>query len=40
IGVVIPGARKAKQVKSNAQALKINLSNQEFQQIDQLFREF
>ncbi|SYW03641.1 aldo-keto reductase [Oenococcus oeni] len=40
IGVVIPGARKAEQVKSNAQALKINLSNQEFQQIDQLFREF
>lgn len=38
IAVVIPGAKRVKQVVSNAHALKINLSAAEYQQIDQIFR--
>lgn len=40
ISVVIPGARLADQVHSNAQALNIQLSDDEFKQIDQLFKDF
>jgi myo-inositol catabolism protein IolS len=38
VGVVIPGARKAEQVKSNVQATEINLNDQEYQQIDEWFK--
>lgn len=40
ISVVIPGARNAAQVRSNAAALKVELSSSEYQQIDQLFSSF
>ncbi|KRK10912.1 Aryl-alcohol dehydrogenase related enzyme [Ligilactobacillus pobuzihii E100301 = KCTC 13174] len=40
ISVVIPGARTADQVKSNVAALDVNLSQSEFDQIDQLFQGF
>ena len=40
ISVVIPGARTADQVKSNVAALDVNLSQSEFDQIDQLFKAF
>ncbi|KRN29059.1 aldo keto reductase [Lactobacillus selangorensis] len=38
ISVVIPGAKKPEQVKSNAQAMKIELSQNEYDHIDQLFK--
>ncbi|MFT8743829.1 MAG: aldo/keto reductase, partial [Lentilactobacillus hilgardii] len=38
ISVVIPGARVADQVHSNAQAMDITISDDEFKQIDQLFK--
>lgn len=38
IAVVIPGARKADQIKSNAEALQIELSDSMYKQIDQLFK--
>lgn len=37
-GVVIPGARKAEQVKSNVKATAIELSDQEYRQIDAWFK--
>lgn len=40
ISVVIPGARNVEQVKNNAAALHIELSPDEYQQIDQLFSDF
>ncbi|NUG38657.1 aldo/keto reductase [Lactobacillus mellis] len=40
ISVVIPGARNVEQVKNNAAALDIELSPDEYQQIDQLFSDF
>lgn len=40
ISVVIPGARVADQVHSNAQAMDITISDDEFKQIDQLFKQF
>lgn len=40
ISVVIPGARVADQVHSNAQAMDITISGDEFKQIDQLFKQF
>lgn len=40
ISVVIPGARVADQVHSNAKAMAIDLSDAEYQQIDQLFSQF
>ena len=40
ISVVIPGARNVEQVKNNAAALHIELSSDEYQQIDQLFSDF
>ncbi|MFT8879447.1 MAG: aldo/keto reductase [Oenococcus sp.] len=40
VSVVIPGARKAEQVKSNADALSIDISDNEFKTIDQLFAGF
>lgn len=40
ISVVIPGARNVEQVKNNAVALHIELSPDEYQQIDQLFSDF
>lgn len=40
ISVVIPGARNVKQVRDNAAAMKIELSSDEYQQIDQLFSFF
>ena len=40
ISVVIPGARNVEQVKNNAAALHIELSPDEYQQIDQLFIDF
>lgn len=40
ISVVIPGARNVEQVKNNAAALDIELSSDEYQQIDQLFSDF
>lgn len=40
ISVVIPGARNVKQVESNAGALQVKLSPDEYQQIDDLFRNF
>lgn len=40
ISVVIPGARLADQVHSNAKALTVQLSDAEFNQIDQLFKSF
>lgn len=39
IGVVIPGARKPEQVRSNVKALTVKLTMDEYQQIDQLFKE-
>ncbi|AVL02061.1 aldo/keto reductase [Pediococcus pentosaceus] len=38
LGVVIPGARKAEQVKSNVKATAIELSDQEYRQIDAWFK--
>lgn len=38
LGVVIPGARKAEQVKSNVKATAIELSDQEYHQIDAWFK--
>lgn len=38
LGVVIPGARKAEQVKSNFKATAIELSDQEYRQIDAWFK--
>lgn len=38
LGVVIPGARKAEQVKSNVKAAAIELSDQEYHQIDAWFK--
>lgn len=38
ISVVIPGAKKPEQVITNAQAMDIRLTNEEYQEIDQLFR--
>lgn len=40
ISVVIPGARNATQVKSNIAAVNVNLNQDEFDQIDQLFKDF
>lgn len=40
ISVVIPGARNVEQVKNNAAALHVELSPDEYQQIDQLFSDF
>lgn len=40
IGIVIPGARKPDQVLSNAKAATIELSMEEFDQIDKLFQGF
>lgn len=40
ISVVIPGARNAEQVRNNATAMQIELSSDEYQQIDQLFSNF
>lgn len=40
IGIVIPGARKPAQVRSNVQALSVKLTSAEYQQIDQLFKDF
>lgn len=40
ISVVIPGARNADQVKSNITAVDVNLSQDEYDQIDQLFKGF
>lgn len=40
ISVVIPGAHNVKQVESNAGALQVKLSPDEYQQIDDLFRNF
>ena len=40
ISVVIPGARNADQVKSNAAAMKVDLTSDEYQKIDQLFSNF
>lgn len=40
ISVVIPGAKKPEQVATNAQALDIHLTNEDYQKIDQLFAEF
>ncbi|EEI20867.1 Aldo-keto reductase IolS [Lentilactobacillus hilgardii] len=40
ISVVIPGARVTDQVHSNAQAMDITISDDEFKQIDQLFKQF
>ena len=40
ISVVIPGARNAAQVRSNAAALEVELSSSEYQQIDHLFSSF
>ncbi|GAF38239.1 NADP-dependent oxidoreductase domain-containing protein [Agrilactobacillus composti DSM 18527 = JCM 14202] len=40
ISVVIPGARKPEQVKSNVGALDVRLSDADYQQIDQLFKDF
>ncbi|SFV39940.1 aldo/keto reductase [Ligilactobacillus acidipiscis] len=40
ISVVIPGARNADQVKSNVAAVDVNLSQSEFDQIEQLFSSF
>ncbi|WP_432749376.1 aldo/keto reductase [Pediococcus pentosaceus] len=38
LGVVIPGARKAEQVESNVKATAIELSDQEYRQIDAWFK--
>lgn len=38
ISVVIPGAKKAEQVLSNAKADDVHLTNEEYEKIDQLFR--
>ncbi|MBF7114008.1 aldo/keto reductase [Pediococcus pentosaceus] len=38
LGVVIPGARKAEQIKSNVKATAIELSDQEYHQIDAWFK--
>ncbi|KAF0394333.1 oxidoreductase [Pediococcus pentosaceus] len=38
LGIVIPGARKAEQVKSNVKATAIELSDQEYRQIDAWFK--
>ncbi len=40
IGIVIPGARKPNQVLSNVKAAAIELSTEEFNQIDELFQNF
>ncbi len=40
ISVVIPGARVADQVHSNAKAMTVDLTPAEYQQIDQLFKGF
>lgn len=40
IGVVIPGARNAKQVESNVKALDVTLTDAEFAEIGQLFGAF
>ncbi|KRL05694.1 Aryl-alcohol dehydrogenase related enzyme [Liquorilactobacillus oeni DSM 19972] len=40
ISVVIPGARKPEQVKSNVGALNVELTQGEFEQIDKLFADF
>lgn len=40
ISVVIPGARNADQVRSNAKAMSVKLSPSEYQVIDQLFSDF
>ncbi|UOQ93320.1 aldo/keto reductase [Halobacillus shinanisalinarum] len=37
IDVIIPGAKNKEQVKSNLQTLEVKISNQEFDEIDQLF---
>mgnify|MGYP001238706414 CR=1 FL=1 len=40
IGIVIPGARKPQQVLSNLKATEIKLTENEYQQIDELFKKF
>ena len=40
ITAVIPGAKNARQVLSNAQAMKIELSTDEYQTIEQAFNQF
>ena len=38
IDVVIPGAKQPKQVETNAKAVDIRLSAEDFNKIDQLFK--
>ena len=38
IATVIPGAKQPEQVKANAKAVDIRLSNEDFDKIDQLFK--
>lgn len=40
ISVVIPGAKKPEQVESNAKSLDVELTEQEYQTIEQLFAQF
>lgn len=40
ITAVIPGAKNARQVLSNAKAMKIELSTDEYQTIEQAFNQF
>lgn len=40
IAVVIPGARNKQQAADNTEALNVNLSEEEFQQIDKAFGDF
>lgn len=40
ISIVIPGAKKPEQVSDNARALDIHLSNEDYQIIDHLFKDF
>ncbi|GLB46037.1 oxidoreductase [Philodulcilactobacillus myokoensis] len=40
VTVVIPGAKRPEQVKSNAKALSVKLSDDEYKQIDDAFAEF